>query len=85
MKTRCELLIERFNILNEGSYTGMIIKGDDGWNLSIDSIKFKKTYTDEGIKSVLNKTLKPDQTDFADDGCRYEFDSSKFDSYMDSL
>lgn len=56
---------------------------DDGWDLVIDSIEFRSTYDDETIKKILNNTLAPEsKTDFADDGCNYTFDTSKFDNYV---
>ncbi len=83
---KCKLLIEQFEKLNENTYTGRIIKGDKGWSLTIDSIKFSKVYTDEEIKKVLNLTLdQSSKTDFADDGAKYTFDANKFDKYLDGL
>ena len=71
-------------VLESDTYTGMIIKGDNGWVLKIDSIEFSKVFNDDQIKDILNNTLSDAHSgsDFANDGEKYLFDVSKFDNYV---
>lgn len=84
MKLAKEIL-ETLNEENpEGdTYTGMINRTDNGWELKIDSIEFLNDFTEDQIKDVLNNTLAPgNKCDFANDGEKYVFDVNKFDNYV---